>query len=140
MTNQDKLKAELLVHYSQREPVEYKQYDAFTDPGHFDDYARPSEDGVAYSSHKTKKLMHGSNVRVLIRHDTSDAEALKALEGILFWLKSIPYCERCGGKCGHHHGACHVESLTSEQVQAVMESMKPKGKKSFEEPFDEPPF
>lgn len=119
MNNESKVKADLLLKCSRKDPVRYKQYDAFTDPKCFDDDIKPWGDGVAYFSTETDELMHGSNVRVLIRHDTSHAEALKAIKGILNWLKEFK-CDRCGGQYNVHHDACRDDSLTAEQVQAVM--------------------
>jgi hypothetical protein len=135
MINQDKLKAELLLKYSRREPVKYLQYDAITDPkccDPFEPNLKSWEDDVAYFSSENAELMSGSNVRVLIRYDTGQAEALKALKGIFDLHEAIRYCERCGGKNGDHYEVCRVESLTAEQVQVVMNSM--------EKPFNAPPF
>jgi hypothetical protein len=117
LNDNDKTKGELLLKYSQKDPTEFFQFDAFTTD--FDDVVHPCDDsGVALMGNTTVELMHGAAVRILIRHDTTHEDALKALECLVDWIRA-DRCKRCGGQWGYHHAACRDESLPDAEVKTI---------------------
>ncbi len=98
MSVEEQLKAELLKHYSTREPQAFTQYDGWTrvEPG--DPIVDPDEDGDFFSSSETWELMYGAapfGVRVLITKGTETTDAVRALRKIVAWIERdgvIPVC------------------------------------------------
>jgi hypothetical protein len=86
----DKVKMEKLLHYADREPKIFKQFDAFCHE-EADCIMHPNEDGDVLFVGITVELMHGrAPVRVLIDPATDGIDVLRALKKIRKWIKHEP--------------------------------------------------
>ena len=115
-----KLKADLLLEYSERNPKRLYKIDArnkeFMDTDH-----EGEVDGMIYESGDVYSLVKCHSVRVLIDTKTTHENAIKALHGFIKVLEDMKDCERCGKlfTAKEHHPACYDNSLTDEQVRAI---------------------
>lgn len=69
---------ELLAHYARRQVTEFVQYDGAADQKP-DCAQTPDDDGDVVRMGRTTELMHGYPVRVLVKPDTSPADAARLL-------------------------------------------------------------
>lgn len=88
-------KQELLEHYSQKEPVEFIQFDAFGNPECFDSIIAPDEDGISLFAGESFDLMSGIwDVRVLITRERIDKQkTIRMLKKIIDWIETADRLE-----------------------------------------------
>ncbi len=112
-------KGKLLEHYSNKQPEKYYQIDSFNE---FDDViGPPDENGVACIGGETWELMNSPFVvRVLVKDNADYQDIAASLKSTLDWLEKGK-CIRCNKTFSEHHLACEDETLTDEQVQAIVQ-------------------
>lgn len=87
--SQDEQKKLLLEHYSERPSTQFGQLDGFViGVGKGDSVMRPDDDGDWCSGGCTHELMHGADVRILIKKGTSYKDAIRLITKLLEWFKS----------------------------------------------------
>jgi hypothetical protein len=83
----DDTKRYLLTHYAHKPVTAFRQLDgSFFGEPLGDDIVQPDEDGDYCTTGNTFELMHGADVRILIRHGTSYKDALRLLNKLYVWL------------------------------------------------------
>ncbi len=118
------MKGKLLEHYSKKHPEKYYQLDTFN----FFDSVIEETPGeiVTCMGVETWELMNSPFVaRLLVKDGADAAEVVASLKGMLRWVEN-GICVRCYKTLGDHHLACKDESLTDEQVQAIVNWEKKK--------------
>jgi hypothetical protein len=81
-------KGELLEHYAEREPTAFYQFDGWhLGVGHGDDVMHPDEEGDCLASGTTYELMHGADVRVLVKRGMAPEIAAQLLEKLTSWIR-----------------------------------------------------
>lgn len=121
MTTQefDQIKGRLLLHYSQKHPTEFIQYDAYSD-GCVTGSIYPPTDGVTIVCSDTQELMDSPFVlRVLINHQVDHAFLVKALSQVLERVIKCPPCPNCGCAFGSHSMAYVCEEEMTEDEKLV---------------------
>ena len=87
-----KTKEELLEHYSHKKPNRFIQYDGFADMKG-DSFFEADSDGHVVLGQETYELMHGTEVRVLIRPGTPRKTVCWLLLKILGSIVDHGLCE-----------------------------------------------
>lgn len=77
-----------LKHYATRPVTEFMQFDGFHVGADCDDWVmRPDKDGDScFGLFMTHELMHGADVRVLIKAGASKETAIRLLKKLLEWV------------------------------------------------------
>lgn len=153
-------KTMLLKHYSEREPTGFLQFDGFADAPEGDDIIHPDDDKDWIGGGSTYELMHGANVRVLIRLGTKHGEALRLLKKITDWIvrdkdqfdnrmdelrKGLPTAVNIEEAVTRAKSEVAAEVLkamepdVSKRVWAVIEPHKPRSYRPVDE-FEDVPF
>ena len=119
--SQKPTKGQLLAHYAKRPVTRFHQYDGFK-LEEWDCVLDPDEHGYSVMGGETHELMHGANVRVLIRPDTSREDAVELLERITRSVRDSQQsaadcvddeCSRCGaGSQATHADWCEQRDGT----------------------------
>ena len=83
-------KGELLAKYCERAPTAFLQFDGFFPGiGNYDPIVTPDSEGDCLFGGDTWELMHGADVRVLIKHPLGRTDALRILSKITAWVNRM---------------------------------------------------
>lgn len=92
MNKKNTMKGEKLLHYFERDPVRFIQYDGFININESDDdLMRSDQDGDCLFSSETIELMTGSvQVRLLIVPGTPAKDVIRVLGKMITWIQADP--------------------------------------------------
>jgi hypothetical protein len=80
-------KAEKLLHYSEREPKNFMQFDCFVNSEE-DSFMKPDADGDCLFSGNTVELMTGNvDVRLLVVPGTNTSDVVRILDKFKAWIQ-----------------------------------------------------